>query len=61
MLHENVRVLYKNVETNPRISPSKIIDATETCSSVQACNSDDVTDFHINYEQIAMKQNIAKK
>ena len=25
MLHENVHVPYKNVETNPRISPSKII------------------------------------
>ena len=34
MLHKNVHVRYKNVETNPRISPSKIIGATEFCSSV---------------------------
>ena len=49
MLHENVHVPYKNVETNPRISPSKIIDTTEFCSSGQVSNSDDVIDFHINY------------
>ena len=55
MLHENVHVPYKNVETNPCISPSKIIGATEFCSSGQVSNSDDVTDFHINYEQIATK------
>ena len=42
MLH----VPYINVET------SKIIGATEFCSSGQVSNSDDVTDFHINYEQI---------
>ena len=52
MLHENVHVPYKNVKTNPRISPSKIIGATEFCSSDQVSNSDDVIDFHINYEQI---------
>ena len=55
MLHENVHVPYKNVETNPCISPSKIIGATEFCSSGQVSNSDDVTDFHIKYEQIATK------
>ena len=60
MLHENVHVPYKNVETNPRISPSKIIGATEICSSGQVSNSDDVTDFHINYEQIATKDAKAK-
>ena len=57
ILHENVRVQYKNVETNPRISPSKII---EFCLSGQASNSGDVTDFHINYEQIATKDAKAK-
>ena len=55
MLHKNVHVSYKNVETNPRISPSIIIGATESCSSGQVFNSDDVIDFHINYEQIPMK------
>ena len=50
MLHENFHVPYKNVKTNPRISPSKIICATEFCSS-----GDDVVDFHINYEQIPSK------
>ena len=55
MLHENVHVPYQNVETNPRVSPSKIIGATEFCSSGQVSNSDGVTDFHINYEQIATK------
>ena len=55
MLHENVHVTYKNVETNPRISPSKIIGATEFYSSAQVSNSDDVIDFHINYEQIPTK------
>ena len=50
MLHENLHVPYKNVETNPRISPGEIIGATEFCSSGQVSNSDDVTDFHINYE-----------
>ena len=49
MLHENFHVPYKNVETNPCISPSKIIDTTEFSSSGQASNSGDVTDFHINY------------
>ena len=52
MLHENLHVPYKNVETNPRISPGEIIGATEFCSSGQVSNSDDVTNFHINYEQI---------
>ena len=42
-------MLHENVETNPRISPSKIIGATEFCSSGQVSNSDDVIDFHINY------------
>ena len=60
MLHENVHVPYKNFEMNPRISPSKIIGATEFCSSGQVSNSDDVTDFHINYEQIATKDAKAK-
>ena len=55
IFHENVHVPYKNVETNPRISPSKIIGTTEFCSSGQISNSDDVTDFHINYEQIPTK------
>ena len=49
MLHENVHVPYKNVETNPRISPSKVIDTTEFYSSVRVSNSDDAIDFHINY------------
>ena len=60
ILHENVLVPYKNVETNPRISPSKIIGATEFCSSGQVSNSNDVADFHINYEQIAVKDAKAK-
>ena len=60
MLHENVHVPYQNVETNPRVSPSKIIGATEFCSSGQVSNSDGVTDFHINYEQIATKDAKAK-
>ena len=55
MLHENVHIPYKNVETNPRISLSKIIGATEFCSSQQVSNSDDVTDFHKNYEQVPTK------
>ena len=49
MLHENVHVPYKNVETNPRISPSKILDTTEFCLSGQVSNSDDVIDFHMNH------------
>ena len=49
MLHKNVHVPYKNVETNRRIKPSKIIRATEFCPSGQVSNSDDVIDFHINY------------
>ena len=48
MLHENVLVPYKNVETIPRIRPSKIIGTTKVYSSGQVSNSDDVTDFHIN-------------
>ena len=56
MLHENVHVPYKkNVETNPRISQSKIIGVTEFCSSGQVSNSDGVIDFHINYQQIPTK------
>ena len=56
ILHENVHVPYKkNVETNPRISRSKIIGATEFCSSGQVSNSDGVIDFHINYHQIPTK------
>ena len=49
MLHENVHVPYKNIETNPRIKPSKVIGATEFCSSRQVSNSDDVIDLNINY------------
>ena len=41
MLHENVHVPYKKIETNPRIKPSKVIGATEFCSSGQVSNSDD--------------------
>ena len=44
-----------NVEPNPRISPRKTIDATVFCSSGQISNSDDLIDFHINYEQIPKK------
>ena len=55
MLHENLHVPYKNVETNPRISPAEIIGATEFCSSGQVSNSDDVTDFHIHYDVIPTK------
>ena len=56
MLHENVHVPYKkNVETNPRISRSKIIGATEFGPSGQVSNSDDVINFHINYQQIPTK------
>ena len=55
MIHENAFVPYKNDETNPCISPSKIVRATEFCSSGQVSNNDDVTDFHINYEQILTK------
>ena len=43
-------MLHENVETNPRIRPSKITGATEFCSSCQVSNSDDVIDFHINHE-----------
>ena len=49
MLHENVYVPFKNVQTNSRIRPSIIIGATAFRSSGQVSNSDDVTDFHINY------------
>ena len=55
MSHENVHVPYKNVEKNPRISPSKIIGTTKFCSSGEVSNSDDVIDFHINYEQVPRK------
>ena len=55
MSNENVHVPYKNVETNPRISPSKIIVTTEFCSSGQVSSSDDVTDFHVNYDQTPTK------
>ena len=57
MLHENVHVPYKiNIETNPRISPCKIIGAIKFCSSGQVSNSDDVIEFHINYPQIPTKE-----
>ena len=49
MLPENVHAPYKTAETNPCISPSKIIGATEFCSSGQVSNSDDVIDFNMNY------------
>ena len=55
MFYGNVHVPCKNVETNPRISPSKIIDAAEFYSSDQVSNRDDVIDFHINDEQIPTK------
>ena len=56
MLHENVHIPCKeNVKTNLRISPSKIIGATEFCSCGQVSNSNDGIDFHINYQQIPMK------
>ena len=55
MLHENVHVPYKNVETNQRISPSKIIGTTEFCSYGHVSNAVDVIDFHINYEQVPTK------
>ena len=50
MFHENVHVPYKNVKTNRRISPRKIIGTTEFCSSGQVSNRDDLTDFHINHK-----------
>ena len=49
MLHENIHVRYKDVKTNPRISPRKIIGTTEICSSGQVSDSDNVIDFYINY------------
>ena len=49
MLHENIHVPYKNGQTNPRISPRKIIVTTEIDSSGQVSNSDYLIDFHINY------------
>ena len=49
MLHESFHAPYKNVQTNPRIKPSKIIGATEFCWSGQVSNSDDVIYFHMNY------------
>ena len=55
MLHDNVHFPYKTVETNPCISPSKIIGTTEFCSSGQVSNKDDVIDFHVNYEQVPTK------
>ena len=55
MLYENVHITYENVEKNPRISPSKIIGTSKFCSSDQVSNSDDVIDFHINYEQVPRK------
>ena len=48
-------MLHINVEPNPRISPRKTIDATVFCSSGQISNSDDLIDFHVNYEQIPKK------
>ena len=55
IFHENVHVPYKNVQTNPRISPRKIIGTTDFCSSGQFSNRDGVIDFHINYEQVPVK------
>ena len=55
IFHENVHVPYKNVQTNPRISPRKIIGTTDFCSSDQFSNRDGVIDFHINYEQVPVK------
>ena len=55
MLHESVHVPYNNVETNPRISPRKIIGTREFCSSGQVSDRDGVIDFHINYEQVLTK------
>ena len=48
MLHENIHVPCKNGQTNPRISPRKIIVTTEIGSSGQVSNSDHLIDFHIN-------------
>ena len=45
MLHENVHVPYKNDKTNPCISPSKVTETIEFCSSAQVSNSDDVIYF----------------
>ena len=55
MLHGNVHVPFKNVETNPHISSSKIIDTAKFCSSGQVSNSDYAIDLHINYEQVPKK------
>ena len=44
-LHEKARVPYKNDESNPRISPSKVIDTTEFCSCGQVSNNDGVINF----------------
>ena len=50
MFHENAHVPYKNIEVNPRTSPSKIID----------CNKGDIIDFHINQEQVPTKDTKSK-
>ena len=50
MLHESFHAPYKNVQTNPRIKPNKIIDAKEFCWSVQVSNSDYHVYFHMNYD-----------
>ena len=52
MFHETCHVSWKNFETNPRISPRKIIRATEFCPSCYVSDRDDVIDFHMNYEQV---------
>ena len=50
MFHENAHVPYKNIEVNPRTSPSNIID----------CNKGDIIDFHINQEQVPTKDTKSK-
>ena len=50
MLHESFHAPYKNVQTNPRIKPNKIIGAKEFCWSVQVSDSDDDIYFHMNYD-----------
>ena len=55
MFHENVHVPYKNLETNPRIGPRKIIGTAEFCSSGHVSDRDDVIDFQINYEPVPTK------
>ena len=59
MLHENVRVPYKNIEANPRISPKTITDTTEIGSSGQVSSSDDVIDFYINNFNASINKNVS--